>query len=140
MSHADVDAIAAIEATLCEFPWTRANFLDALAVGYSTWVCRLGQALVGYAVMMLVVDEAHLLNIGIHGDWQHRGYGSQLLEYLALAARRGGATSMFLEVRPSNEAGCALYRSGGFHAIGLRRGYYPAAAGRENALVLKRAL
>jgi ribosomal-protein-alanine N-acetyltransferase len=47
---------------------------------------------------------------------------------------------MFLEVRPSNRPGQALYERFGFRKVARRRGYYPAAAGREDALVLSRAL
>jgi [ribosomal protein S18]-alanine N-acetyltransferase len=140
MAVQDLDRIAAVERTLYDFPWSRTNFSDSLAAGYSTWVCRLGSAFVGYAVMMLVVDEAHLLNISIGRGWQRHGYGRRLLDYLAAVARQAGATSMFLEVRPSNVAGLALYRSGGFRQIGVRRGYYPAAWAREDALVLKKDL
>lgn len=140
MAGEHLDAVAALEQTLYEYPWNRANFADSLAAGYSTWVCALGRALVGYAVMMVVLDEAHLLNISIDPDWQRRGYGRRFLDHLNLVARHAGARSMFLEVRPSNAAGRALYECGEFRLIGVRRGYYPAAHGREDALVLKRDL
>ena len=140
MEPEDVDRVAAVDRTLYEFPWSRGNFSDSLRAGYSAWVCRLGGALVGYAVMMLVLDEAHLLNISIRRDWQRRGYGAMLLDYLMGVGRQAGAASLFLEVRPSNEAARALYRRVGFRQIGVRRGYYPAAWGREDALVLKKEL
>lgn len=141
LAEEDLDAVAALERTLYEFPWSRANFADSLSAGYSTWTCALGDVMVGYAVMMVVLDEAHLLNISIHRDWQRRGYGRRLLDHLSMVARRVGARSMFLEVRPSNEAARAMYQFGGdFSLIGVRRGYYPAAHGREDALVLKRDL
>lgn len=140
LADEDLDAVAALERTLYEYPWTRANFADSLTAGYSTWACAWGDVLVGYAVMMVVLDEAHLLNISIHRDWQRRGHGRRFLDHLNLVARRVGARSMFLEVRPSNDAARALYQYGNFRLIGVRRGYYPAAHGREDALVLKRDL
>ena len=57
-----------------------------------------------------------------------------------ISARQGGAGTLLLEVRPSNERALALYRHFGFSQIGVRRGYYPASLGREDALVLTRAL
>ncbi len=51
-----------------------------------------------------------------------------------------GASTLLLEVRPSNEKALALYRHFGFQQIGVRRGYYPATGGREDALVLTHAL
>lgn len=140
MNGADLDAVAATEADLYDFPWTRGNFGDSLAAGYSAWTCRMGGALVGYGVLLLVLDEAHLLNISVHRDWQRRGHGQALLEHMEAVARRAGSRFMFLEVRPSNEGGRRLYGRNGYRQIGVRRGYYPARWGREDALVLKKDL
>jgi ribosomal-protein-alanine N-acetyltransferase len=140
MTGADLDAVAATEADLYDFPWTRGNFGDSLAAGYAAWICRMGGALVGYGVLLLVPDEAHLLNISVHRDWQRRGHGQALLEHLEAVARRGDCRFLFLEVRPSNDAGRRLYLRNGYRQIGVRRGYYPARWGREDALVLKKDL
>ena len=43
---------------------------------------------------------------------------------------------VFLEVRPSNLVALALYRSLGFHEIGVRKDYYPAPLGHEDAQVM----
>jgi [ribosomal protein S18]-alanine N-acetyltransferase len=140
MTEDDLDAVAAMESMLYEFPWSRGNFNDSLVAGYSTWTFRLGGALLGYAVMMLVLDEAHLLNISVHSAWQRRGYGRLLLGHLEAVARRSGAHCVFLEVRPSNVSGRGLYAGSGYRQIGVRRGYYPSAWGREDALVLRKDL
>jgi len=55
-------------------------------------------------------------------------------------ARSDGATRMLLEVRAANEPAIAFYRRFGFSQIGLRRGYYPATIGREDALVFDKDL
>ncbi len=136
MQPEDIDAVLAIERGAYPFPWTRANFADSLASGYSAWCCRVDDALVGYAVMMLVLDEAHLLNITVAPDWQRYGYGMLIMHHLFSTARAHGAKRMFLEVRPSNAPGQGLYRRLGFGTIGRRRGYYPADAGREDAVVM----
>jgi len=140
MMEDDLDTVAELERTLYEFPWSRGNFSDSLAAGYSAWMFRRDQALVGYAVMMQVLDEAHLLNISIHRSWQRRGYGRLLLAHLEAVARRDGSNCMFLEVRPSNVSGRGLYGGSRYRQIGVRRGYYPSAWGREDALVLKKDL
>jgi len=136
----DIDEMAAIEKGVFPYPWTRGNFVDSLASGYSAWGCRVAGELVGYFVLMIAVDEAHLLNISVLGKRQRMGFGTRLLECAMSAARRAGASSVLLEVRPSNASALALYRRSGFRQIGLRRGYYPAAEGREDALVLRREL
>lgn len=140
MSPCDIDDILAIEARVHPFPWTRGNFVDSMAAGYGVWGSRIDGQLVGYCVLMLAVDEAHLLNIGVAERRQGMGFGASLLDHAMLAARRAGASSLLLEVRPSNEKALALYRNFGFQQIGVRRAYYAAEPGREDALVLQLAL
>ncbi len=136
MQPEDIDAVLAVEQGAYPFPWTRANFTDSLASGYSAWRCSVEDALIGYAVMMLVLDEAHLLNVTVAPDWQRNGYGMLFMHHLFSTARTHGAKRMFLEVRPSNAPGQGLYKRLGFETIGRRRGYYPNTEGREDAVVM----
>lgn len=140
MNERDLDGVAALEAALQPFPWSRGNFADSLTAGHSAWVCRLGGELIGFSVLMSVIDEAHLLNIGVGQRFQGQGYGARLLRNAMASARLGGAAKLFLEVRPSNARAVELYRHFGFRQIGLRKGYYPAAIGREDALVFDKEL
>lgn len=140
LGHGDLDEVLVIENQVHPLPWTRGNFVDSIAAGYSIWGCRFGEELVGYFVLMLVIDEAHLLNISVAEKRQGMGFGSHLLRHAMDVARSAGATSLLLEVRPSNVAALALYARFGFHRIGLRRAYYPGAQGAEDALVLRQAL
>ena len=140
MNERDLDGVAALEASLQVFPWSRGNFADSLTAGYSVWVLRLGGDLVGFSVVMSVLDEAHLLNIGVAACYQGQGYGARLLRHAMECARLGGAQKLFLEVRPSNERAVDLYRHFGFRRIGVRKGYYPAVAGREDALIFDKEL
>ena len=140
MGADDLDAVAALEASLQEFPWSRGNFADSLAAGHDARVLRLGADLVGFSVVMRVVDEAHLLNIGIDRRHQGRGHGARLLRQIMDDARAAGAVRVLLEVRPSNSQAITFYRQFGFSQIGVRRAYYPAAAGREDALVFDKEL
>ncbi|MCK2127035.1 ribosomal protein S18-alanine N-acetyltransferase [Thauera aromatica] len=144
MRGEDLDWVCACEAELHAFPWTRGNFNDSLAAGHELWVWETENgpdaARLGYAVVQRVADEAELLDIGVAHHAQRRGVGRALLARLIDHAREHGATQFFLEVRPSNVAALALYRSAGFETVGRRRGYYPAAQGREDALVMRLAL
>ena len=90
--------------------------------------------------MTLMIDEAHLLNLSVARDRQRAGFGWRTLEWMAEVARGYGARTMLLEVRPSNESAVRMYQRYGFEKIGVRRGYYPAPAGREDALVMRVAL
>jgi ribosomal-protein-alanine N-acetyltransferase len=63
-----------------------------------------------------------------------------MMQYLIERARTAGMSEAFLEVRPSNVAAARLYHSLGFEQVGIRRGYYQASVGREDAAVLRRVL
>jgi len=140
MREEDLDEVMAIEQAIYSHPWTRGNFVDSLVAGYECRTLRLdgsGNApLLGYFVVMVAAGEAHLLNLSVAAAWQRKGHGGSLLREAAATARSRGARSMFLEVRPSNAGAQALYTRFGFRRVAVRRGYYPAPAGREDALVL----
>lgn len=140
MNPGDLDEVLAIEISVCPFPWGRGNFADSLGSGYSAWVARIGGEMVGYFVVMPVVDEAHLLSISVAKKFQGKGYGARLLSQVLKLAREYGATTVLLEVRPSNAKALRLYQHFGFREIGRRKDYYPAHQGREDALVLRREL
>lgn len=137
MLPADFPWLAARERELHVAPWSAGNFADSLAAGYSCWLALRDEEPVAYAVLMVVLDEAHLLNITVAGIYQRRGVGAALLAFLRDLARQAGASQMFLEVRPTNEPARALYQRVGFQPIGRRKGYYPAPEGREDALVMR---
>jgi len=140
MNNHDLDGVLALEASVEAFPWTRGNFLDSMAAGHRVKVCRIGGDLVGFSVVMNVLDEAHLLNVAVAPGHQRKGYGAFLMLDLMATAVSDGAAVMFLEVRASNQRALALYRHLGFVQVGQRRDYYPAQSGREDALVLQRKL
>ena len=97
--------------------------------------------LIGYTLMMLVLDEAQLLNISVAKSHQKQGWGRVLLEHMIARAKHYKATNMFLEVRPSNVDAIALYENMGFNEMSVRRGYYPAPnGGREDAVLMGLAL
>lgn len=140
MTRTDLPAVMAIENDIYEFPWTRGNFEDSLHAGYSAWLFVADGEVIGYCVVMMAIDEAHLLNLSIARDRQGQGHGRAFLGATMAAVRERGARSMLLEVRPSNTVGRGLYAATGFAQIGLRKGYYPARRGKEDALVLRREL
>jgi len=140
MTEADLEAVVGIETRSYPFPWSEEIFRDCLRAGYCCRACTLGERLVGYAIMSVVVGESHILNVCVDPAFQGQHLGRRIMVRMLDLAKQRGADTAFLEVRPSNQAALALYRSLGFNEIGLRRGYYPAARGREDALVLACAL
>ena len=140
MREVDLAEVSAIEKAIYTHPWTRGNFADSIRAGYECCTYRLDGELIGYFVLMAAADEAHLLNLSVAEPHQRRGYGTMLLHEAMRLARMLGAKNVFLEVRPSNRAAQELYYRYGFRKIAVRRDYYPAHSGREDALVLSLAL
>jgi ribosomal-protein-alanine N-acetyltransferase len=140
MRAEDVGEVIEVEYSAYTHPWSEGILRDCLRVGYSCWVCELGDEIVGHAVMSMAVGEAHLLNICIGPKWQGRGLGRRLLRRMLRIARERSTDTMFLEVRASNHCARGLYESEGFGEIGRRHDYYPAADGREDAVVYARAM
>jgi ribosomal-protein-alanine N-acetyltransferase len=136
LRESDLNAVMAIELRGYPFPWTRGIFIDCLRAGYPGLAMERDGLLVGYGVLSIAADEAHVLNICIDPLAQSRGLGRQLLRALVQLAADRGAQRVFLEVRPSNTPALALYHSEGFNEIGRRPRYYPAAQGREDAVVM----
>lgn len=140
MSEADVAVVDMVEQQIYEFPWSANNFRDSIRAGYLAYCMWEDGSLLGYTVMMKVIDEVHLLNLSVRGDYQGQGFGRKLLRWCMSHALNQGMEGMMLEVRPSNEVGRALYDSEGFKLIGVRKNYYPAVEGREDAMVLFKKL
>nr|WP_216110693.1 ribosomal protein S18-alanine N-acetyltransferase [Aquisalimonas asiatica] len=141
MREHDVPEVLAIERSAYAFPWTAAVFRDCLRVGYGCWVLLNEGRVSGYLVMSVVAGEGHVLNLCVDPACHGRGFGRQLLESGIEHARRLGAETVFLEVRPSNRRAVDLYYRNGFCEVGVRPQYYPVAGGRrEDALILARDL
>lgn len=140
MRTADLDDVVVIESAVYTHPWTYGNFADALAAGNSAWVVRDEGRLLGYCVLMMAPDDAHLLNISVTESAQRQGVGRGLLEWVDAQARAHGLPSVLLEVRVSNTRALRIYEAAGYERIGMRRGYYPAEGGREDAIVMRKIL
>jgi [ribosomal protein S18]-alanine N-acetyltransferase len=140
MSENDVSEVIAVERASYQFPWSEGIFRDCLRVGYVCRVVTVNDAIIGYGVMSVGAGEAHILNLCIGESHRCRGVGRRLLSYLVERGAAAGMSEAFLEVRPSNTSAIRLYQSAGFEQVGMRRGYYQAVGGREDAAVLKLAL
>jgi ribosomal-protein-alanine N-acetyltransferase len=136
MTEADLEAVMRIELQAYPFPWTTTIFRDCLRAGYACWVLDRGSELVGYGVLSAAAGEAHVLNVCVAPPCQGEGLGRRLMRRLIDLARWHRAERIFLEVRPSNPHAVALYDSLGFNEIARRANYYPAAGGREDAIVM----
>ncbi len=131
----DLPEVLEVESTGYPFPWSEAVFLDCFKPHYTFLVLTLNNQVIAYAVISDVVGEAHLLNICVHSDFNRHGLGTRLLHSVIKTAITQKCDSILLEVRKSNIAAKLMYEKFGFTMIGIRKNYYPAENGREDALM-----
>lgn len=140
MTETDLLQIMEIERQAYPYPWTPGILRDCLRVGYSCWLYEVDAVIHAYGIMSVAAGEAHILNLCVRSESQRQGLGTKMLNQLVALARRLGADTLLLEVRPSNLPALQLYRRQGFNEVGTRKNYYPAEHGREDALILALAL
>ncbi|HRQ07626.1 MAG TPA: ribosomal protein S18-alanine N-acetyltransferase [Nitrosomonas europaea] len=135
----DLEQVIRIEHEIFLFPWSIVNFSDSIKAGYH---CRVlvqpnSDLVMGYGILMTGPGEAHVLTLGVGAAWQSQGLGRKMLRYLIELSRKHQAEFVLLDVRESNTGAINLYERLGFQQIAVRKGYYPAMCGREDALVMK---
>lgn len=141
LTLADLPEILAIERAAYDYPWSEGIFRDCLRVGYRSFGgMDTNGSLMGYGLLSVAVGEAHVLNLCVGPLHRRQRVASQLLWRMVEQAQREAAHTLMLEVRCSNKAAIRLYQSLGFDRVGLRKRYYPAAEGREDALLLSRPI
>jgi [ribosomal protein S18]-alanine N-acetyltransferase len=140
MTKGDLARVIDIETRAYQYPWSEGIFADCLRVGYSCWVFDTAGAVQAYAIMSVAAGECHVMNLTVNPDVHSRGIGRTVLRQLIEMAREHRVDTMLLEARPSNLAALRLYRSEGFNEVGTRKAYYPARRGREDAVILAKAL
>ena len=136
MREADLGAVMDLERLVYPYPWTEGIFRDCLRVGYSCWVLSRPKEVAGYGVLSVAAGECHILNLCVHPHAQRQGLGRKILRRLLASGRSHRASDVFLEVRASNRSALTLYALEGFCEVGMRRGYYPLAKGREDAVIM----
>lgn len=128
-------SVAAIDAASHPRAWSRELWRAELRREHRIYlVATLGRIVVGYAGVLIAVDEAHLMTIASHPDHRGRGVATRLLLAAVDEAVELGCTTLTLEVRQSNAAAQGLYARFGMVPVGVRRGYYEP--GGEDAMVM----
>lgn len=137
MLSSDIADVVAIERSANHFPWSINNFEDCLKAKNEAWVfINQSDEILGFAIVQRVVDEAHLLNICVKPSVQRQGYGRRILDHVIDHAKSIASVLVLLEVRSSNLRAQQLYLQAGFNEMSVRKGYYPASEGREDAILM----
>ncbi len=137
MFDTDIKQVQQIEQRNYQFPWSEGVFHDCFKAGYHCSVLTEEDNILGYGITSMAAGEAHILNVSVHPDVQGQGLGRKLMEHQITQAQSKKSEAVFLEVRPSNPNAIKLYETLGFEQIGLRKDYYPAKEGREDAIIMK---
>lgn len=117
--------LAAIELESNRPPWSEALFRSEFSNRYSClYGARLNGKLIGFLVCHVVLDEAHLVNLGVLKNQRRQGVGASLLKHLLDDLFAEAVMTVCLEVRQSNLAARRLYERLGFEEVALREGYY----------------
>lgn len=117
-------------------PWPWSVFSESHGEQYRCRRLLSDSRVIGFTISQLVADELTLHNIAVDPDFQGQGFGYKLMQDLLDYAEKKHCV-VFLEVRVSNAAAIRLYEGNGFDTVGRRVNYYPAADGREDALVMR---
>lgn len=136
MEAAHLPQVVEVESRAYEFPWSEQLLAECLTHGYASWVMLEGERVLGYAIFSMAAGECQILNLCVDPPYRRQGIARKLLDHTLRVARAARLNPVLLEVRRSNEAAQRLYHAAGFRQIGLRKKYYPARDGREDAFVL----
>ncbi len=136
MRRRHLRSVLRIEDLVYPRPWSMSLFLSELNLRSSRCylVARSRREVVGYAGLMMTLDDGHITTVAVDPVWQRRHVGARLLAALAREAVARGAVNLTLEVRVGNAGARDLYRRFGFEAVGVRKGYY--AESHEDAVVM----
>lgn len=137
MVEAHIAALAQLERLCFSAPWSEAGLRAELFCDTAVFrVVVSGGKVLGYGGMHFVCGEGYIDNIAVLPAARRQGIGRRLVQALLDYANDRGGAFVTLEVRESNTAATALYRSLGFLPVGRRRSYYTKPA--EDALLFTR--
>lgn len=136
----DLQQVLSIEQAVHAVPWNEETFKTCFNANYRGWVIENEKKIIAFIISSIRIEECHILNLCVAREYQHQGWGQLLLSHTLQYAKQKGTGIAYLEVRQSNAKAISLYRKMEFHLIGERKNYYPAIAGKENALIFAKSL
>lgn len=139
MTQNDCEQVAAIEAVSFSIPWSLKAFTDTVEKdNFRYFVADEAGEILGYCGFLFVLDEAEIPNVCVKSSARKQGVGKKMMNALIEEAKKLGISTLFLEVRESNAAARALYKSLGFIEDGIRKNFYEQPV--EHAILMSKAL
>ena len=140
----DARLLVEIDGLVNVSPWSAAQFElacdNTMEASESVLVLEHGGRVCGFIIFSRVLDEVCIHNLAVHPERQSEGIGRGLVVAALELVKQQGAGRCLLEVRESNSAARRLYEALSFQLDGIRKNYYPAPGGREDALLMSRQL
>lgn len=141
MQKQHLDAVVDIESSVQPFPWTKGNFADCIENSYKAYVVMYDQQVIGYYVMALNPDVAHLVLVSVSPKYQNMGIGKKMLHHCHQMAKDNNQNRIILETRASNQRALHFYIKLGYKCIAIKPGYYPTVDGQnEDAHILEKTI
>lgn len=136
MNVPDIEQIMEVETTSFKTPWSADAFMNELINNHFAYyiIAQIGQRIIGYCGVWIIIDEAHITNVAVHPDYRGNKIGENLMRHIITLSMSYGAKKMTLEVRVSNKIAQALYNKFGFEEHGIRKGYY--TDNQEDAIIM----
>jgi len=134
-----IEAMLSLDQLVLGGYWSRASYAaECERLGKQIWGVMTGEQLVGFGILWVILDEAHVVMLAVHPDYRRQGIGKMIVEHLLTIAQAKQCPWVVLEVRVSNQAARHLYEKLGFTPLGIRKNYYHDPD--ENGLTLWKKL
>ena len=137
LPSSEIDALFDIHKNSQYSPWSFSTFSDCFTPPYYGLIARQNGSVIGYAIVLQVLDEATLMDIAVHRTWRGTGVGQRLIDTLFDVAIKKNTKEIWLEVRESNASAISLYKKNGFETIETRKNYYSSEQGKEHASIMR---
>ena len=118
-------------------PWSKQTFEKILELRSLSFVIIQNSVLIGFCIANKVLDECHLQNISVIENMRRQGVGDFMLDILVKRMKLAQLKVALLEVRRSNKIAQDFYRKNGFDELSVRKDYYQAKNGREDAIIMR---
>lgn len=128
MDFDDLEEVVLLEKECFSDPWSMETFVHEITKNHmASYVVAVDEAtgkIAGYAGMWIILDEAHITNVGVLPQYRKKGIGEKLMIRQIKDSIVAGTVKMTLEARISNDPAINLYKKLGFVQVGIRKKYY----------------
>lgn len=125
MKPQDAPGVFRVDQDCFKHNWTVESYQEDVGNLLSSYiVAEKDGEIIGFGGFWLIIDEAHITNIGVIRENRSDGIGQQILTEMLAVAKQKGAVAMTLEVREDNHAAIRFYEKNGFVKEGTRKNYY----------------